>query len=189
MHQLFVTMQTLWTCFCIWYVIFLKLLFIPHVSWSVRMAKRLALLTLDHGVAGSNRAGGEILPEPKRRFIAQSLPCSPFHRLKMTEILLKGRKTLTHPSIHMYLLSIIYAPVICEHHPTPSKNSRDYDISSITELLKALHFRGKAGSHCHGLYKSYRKSYCPLTLIKAKSWSNIIIYVGHKMHSGELSFL
>ena len=53
----------------------------------------------DHGVAGSNPAGGEILPEPKRRFIAQSLSCSPFHRLEMTEILLKGRKTLSHPSI------------------------------------------------------------------------------------------
>ena len=56
--------------------------------------------TSDHGVAGSNPAGGEILPEPKLRFIAQSLSCSPFHRLEMTEILLKGRKTLTHPSIH-----------------------------------------------------------------------------------------
>ena len=50
--------------------------------------------------AGSNPAGGEILPEPKRRFIAQSLSCSPFHRLEMTEILLNGYKTLTHPSIH-----------------------------------------------------------------------------------------
>ena len=60
-----------------------------------------ALPTSDHGVAGSNPAGGEILPEPKRRFIAQSLSCSPFHRLEMTEILLKGRKTLTHPSIHL----------------------------------------------------------------------------------------
>ena len=65
---------------------------------SVRVAERLALPTLDHGVAGSNPAGSEILPEPKRRFIAQSLSCSPFHRLEMTEILLKGRKTLTHPS-------------------------------------------------------------------------------------------
>ena len=62
------------------------------------MAERLALPTSDHGVAGSNPAGGEILPEPKRRSIAQSLSCSPFHRLEMTEILLKGRKTLTHPS-------------------------------------------------------------------------------------------
>ena len=35
----------------------------------------------------------------KRRFIAQSHSCSPFHRLEMTEILLKERKTLTHPSI------------------------------------------------------------------------------------------
>ena len=66
---------------------------------SVRVAERLALPTSDHRVAGSNPAGGEILPEPKRRFIAQSLSCSSFHRLKMTEILLKGRKTLTHPSI------------------------------------------------------------------------------------------
>ena len=64
------------------------------------MAERLALPTSDHGVAGSNPAGGEILPEPKRRFIAQSLSCSSFHRLEMTEILLKGRKTLTHPSMH-----------------------------------------------------------------------------------------
>ena len=63
------------------------------------MAERLALPTSVHGVAGSNPTGGEILPEPKRCFIAQSLSCSPFHRLEMTEILLKGRKTLTHPSI------------------------------------------------------------------------------------------
>ena len=63
------------------------------------MAERLALPTSDHGVAGSNPAGGEILPEPKRLFIAQSISCSPFHRLEMTEILLKGRKTLTHPCI------------------------------------------------------------------------------------------
>ena len=66
---------------------------------SVRVAERLALPTSVHGVAGSNPAGTEILPEPKRRFIAQSLSCSPFHRLEMTEILLKGRKILTHPSI------------------------------------------------------------------------------------------
>ena len=67
------------------------------------MAERLALPTSVHGVAGSNPAGGEILPEPKRRFIAQSLSCSPFHRLEMTEILLKRRKTLTHPSIFSVL--------------------------------------------------------------------------------------
>ena len=73
---------------------------------SVRVAERLALLTSDQGVAGSNPAGGEILPEPKRRFIAQNLSCSPFHRLKMTEILLKGRKTITHPSIRLCLMVV-----------------------------------------------------------------------------------
>ena len=70
----------------------------PHLR-SISVAEWLALPTSDHGVAGSNPAGGEILPEPKRHFIAESLSCSPFHRLEMTEILLKGRKTLTHPSI------------------------------------------------------------------------------------------
>ena len=71
------------------------------MSRSVRVAKRLALLTSDHGVTGSNPTGGEILHEPKWHLIAQSLSCSPFHRLEMTEILLKGCKTLTHPSIHL----------------------------------------------------------------------------------------
>ena len=56
------------------------------------LAERLALPTSDHGVAGSNPTGGEILPEPKRCFIAQSLSGSRFHRLEMTEILFKGRK-------------------------------------------------------------------------------------------------
>ena len=70
------------------------------------MAERLALPTSDHGVAGSNPAGGEILPEPKRCFIAQSLSCSSSHRLEMTEILLKGRKTITHPSI--FPLQVVY---------------------------------------------------------------------------------
>ena len=68
-------------------------------AWNVRVAERLALPTSDHGVPGSNPAGGEILPELNRHFIVQSLSSSPFHRPEMTEILLKGRKTLTHPSI------------------------------------------------------------------------------------------
>ena len=76
---------------------------VPFVFRSVRVAERLALPTSDHRVAGSNPAGGEILPEPEWHFIAQSLSCSPFHRLEMTEILLKGRKTLTHPSILLFL--------------------------------------------------------------------------------------
>ena len=76
---------------------------IQSYVWSVRVAEGLALPTSDHGVTGSNPDGGEILPEPKRRFIAQSLSCSPFHRFEMTEILSKGRKTLTHPSIQSYI--------------------------------------------------------------------------------------
>ena len=71
------------------------------------MAERLALPISVHGVAGSNPAGGEILPEPKWHFIAQSLSCSSFHRLEVTEILLKGHKALTHPSIYLFF-GVIY---------------------------------------------------------------------------------
>ena len=81
--------------------------------WSVRVAKWLALPTSDHEVAGSNPAGGEILPEPKWHFIAQSLSCSPFHRLEMTEILLKGRKTLTHPSIDSSIVLVPHSSNSC----------------------------------------------------------------------------
>ena len=84
-----------------------------HDLRSIRVAERLVLPTLDHGVVGSNPAGGEILPEPKRRFIAQSLSCSPFHRLEMTEILLKGRKTLTHPSIHDLKVKVTDLELLC----------------------------------------------------------------------------
>ena len=78
------------------------------LSKNLEVAERLALPISVHGVAGSNPAGGEILPEPKRRFIAQSLSCSSFHRLKMTEILLNGRKTLTHPSMSKNLVPLRY---------------------------------------------------------------------------------
>ena len=88
-----------------WNIVFILISAPSLINGNIRVAERLALPTSDHGVTGSNPAGGEILPEPKRRFIAQSLSCSPFHRLEMTEILLKGRKTLTHhPS------SLINAP-------------------------------------------------------------------------------
>ena len=82
-----------------------------NIIFLISISKHLALPTSDHGVAGSNPAGGEILPEPKQRFIAQSLSCSPFHRREMTEILLKGRKTLTHPSI-LYLASVAAQAVL-----------------------------------------------------------------------------
>ena len=41
-------------------------------------AEQLALPISDNGVTGVKTAGGEILPEPKQRFIAESLSCSPF---------------------------------------------------------------------------------------------------------------
>ena len=50
----------------------------------------LKIPTSDHGIAGSNPAGGENLPEPKRRFSEHSLSCPPFNRPDTTEILLNG---------------------------------------------------------------------------------------------------
>ena len=50
------------------------------------MVERLGLPSLDHGIVGLNLAEGEILSEPKRHFIAQSLSLCP----DTTELLLKG---------------------------------------------------------------------------------------------------
>ena len=58
----------------------------------------LLFSALGIGSSLSLDVGGEILPKPKRFFIAQSLSCSPFHCPEITELLLKGHKTLTHPS-------------------------------------------------------------------------------------------
>ena len=114
---------------------------------SVRVAERLALPTSDHGVAGSNPAGGEILPEPKRRFTAQSLSCSPFHRLEMTEILLKGRKTLTHPSIFCFK-KYDYLTVLCSKKKfirwtfirctVTTKTTPQAPIPPITKVTKSI---------------------------------------------------
>ena len=114
------------------------------------MAERLALPTSDHGVAGSNPAGGEILPEPKRCFVAQSLSYSPVHRLEMNEILLKGRKTLTHPSILMYTLLLpryyytgsvevsLYCPtlsVLLIFFSVPQVNEWQGDLLHVWDLI------------------------------------------------------
>ena len=63
------------------------------------MAEWFVPLTSDHWVSGSSPAGSEIISEPKRRFIAQSFSCSPFHCPDMNEILLKG-KLNRNSSIH-----------------------------------------------------------------------------------------
>ena len=100
--------------------------------------------TSDHGVTGSKPAGGEILPEPKRRFIAQSLSCSPFHRLEMTEILLKGRKTLTHPSIHQQsdqgLHRLPFSAVW--------SGSTLFAILSLIRVYTICHSQSDQGLHC-----------------------------------------
>ena len=62
------------------------------------MAERLALPTSDHGVSGSNPAEGEILSEPKRRFIAQNLSYSLLSSWNTSE---NDAKTADHPSIHL----------------------------------------------------------------------------------------
>ena len=62
----------------------------PPYSLDMPRMKYIKAEISDHWVSGSNPAGGEILFEPKRRFIAQCLSCSLFHRPYMTEILLKG---------------------------------------------------------------------------------------------------
>ena len=113
---------------------------------SVRVAERLALPTSDHGVAGSNPAEGEILPEPKRRFIAQSLSCSPFHRLEMTEILLKGRKTLTHPSIG---------------HLQITASSKSADIYFIQHFANIHFSKSVCISVCRGYQVS--RTYCQVS--------------------------
>ena len=82
-------------------------------SRSNRVAERLALPTSDHGVLGSSPVGGEIISEPKRRFIAQSFSCSPFHRPDMNEILLKGTLNRNSsirplcPTLHMISVYIL----------------------------------------------------------------------------------
>ena len=107
---------------------------IADLPISFQAAEWLALPTSDHGVAGSNPAGGEFLPEPKRRFIAQSLSCSPFHRLEMTEILLKGRKTLTHPSIHPFQANITCMAALANDGFTPVL-SRPLKLERICKTL------------------------------------------------------
>ena len=110
-----------------------------YACGSVRVAERLALPTSDHGVAGSNPAGGEILPEPKRRFIAQSLSCSPFHRLEMTEILLKGRKTLTHPSIRVRLLIYTVGKTFSIFKPRHNKTNNMNVRPAKTQISLGIH--------------------------------------------------
>ena len=77
---------------------------------SVRVAERLALPTSDHGVAVSNPAGGLFFPNLNGASLH-----TPFHRLEMTEILLKGRKTLTHPSFNTDSMHTVGNCSMCEH--------------------------------------------------------------------------
>ena len=76
----------------------------PRLTGAYAQSHQSIEVSAWHGVTGWNLPGGEILPEPKRCFIAKSLSRSPFHSLEMTEILLKGRKNAN--------LSIHYRPTL-----------------------------------------------------------------------------
>ena len=96
-----------------------------------------------HGDAGSNPAGGEILPEPKRRFITQRLLSSPFHRLEMTEILLSGCKTLTHLSILIkvllsYAFTVIFIYFAKCLHYTASESSIESTCKTCWSLQSTM---------------------------------------------------
>ena len=91
-----------------------------------------------HGDAGSNPAGGEILSEPKRRFIIRRLLSSPFHRFEMTEILLNGRKTLTLLSI-LIKLFMSYAFTVIFIYFAKYLHYTAYD-SSIESTCKTYWF-------------------------------------------------
>ena len=122
------------------------------------MAERLALPTSDHGVAGSNPAGGKILPEPN------GVSCSPSHRLEMTEILLKGCKTLTHPStVILDSMDVSTSPVLrcvtqdwskhfCSHVKMLLLISRGLCFGRAPAVFSLV----QPGSHntfCHNLFK------------------------------------
>ena len=118
------------------------------------MAERLALPTSVHGVAGSNSAGGEILPEPKRRFIAQSLSCSPFHRLEMTEILLKGHKTLTDPSSLIRVYTVCHSvSIFWTHYSMVEPHCSNFRIITAVFWVSQISLYG-----CKCLFVSFSQS-------------------------------
>ena len=100
---------------------------------SLTGAERLALPTSDHEVAGSNPAGGEILPEPKRRFIAQSLSWFTLPSSRNDEILLKGRKTLTHSSISDYTDAQVFLSFFL------------YVLTSVEDIRRGSVYKCKVG--------------------------------------------
>ena len=98
--------------------------------------------TSDHEVSGPNPAGGEILSEPNRRFIAQSPSCSPFHHPDMTEKLLTRTRS-PKPSIHHSSPKCItkgtqfyFTLRICHIH-----HHHCEEIARTLTLLQVLHIR------------------------------------------------
>ena len=85
-----------------WTIEFMVIAQFVGILFLCEVAERLELPTTHHGVLGSNLAAGEVLLEPKRCFIAQSLTCSPFHCPDMTEILLKRMESAKPSESELY---------------------------------------------------------------------------------------
>ena len=70
------------------------------IFFSIPSRSVVELMAYKTGVPGSDHIGGGILFSHKQGFILHSLLLSPFHWLSMTEILLKGCRTVRHQLDH-----------------------------------------------------------------------------------------
>ena len=129
----------------------------------------LAISAPDFGsrLSGSSPAGGEITSEPKRRFIAQSFSCSPFHchDTEWMKYSWKGRWTATHPSIHPSI-EPYYTDDLSVYSVDKYSSTRwQWNTAKVTSAARLLVLRVGYGiwlyrflfiayhftlSHCHG---------------------------------------
>ena len=107
------------------------------------------------------------IPESKRCFIAQSLSCSPFHRLEMTEILVKGRKTLTHPSISD--IDECDTPFRCSEHANCTNTPGSFSCTCMGN------YQGD-GFTCHCEYQFLNVD-CFFRLAMISQWSLTLCHI------------
>ena len=80
----------------------------PISPWSDHVAEQLALPTSDHGVAGLNPAGGEILPNLNGASLKRAFHVHPSIVSKCLKYCWKGHKTwLIHPSNKLHVKRIL----------------------------------------------------------------------------------